>query len=324
MSFQSTVRQRVVYGDETVPGTPVTADQEIPDLKIELAADGESNQYAASGSIINSVVAASKEWAAGSFQGAMGYTTLGWVLDSLFGANTGGVWAPSATAVLVHKTYTMIRGVVGAAFQYAGVYVNGAGLHFGRDKCEVTNGTLMGQNETPGATFPASPTRLALRPVTPKTVSLYTADTFAHLASAGTKLAANSTDGTAIQVDLDWSELLGQVWALDDALDSYAGTVEKFPQMTYKFVVAAEVSGSDYQGPLTLAKYQTNQIVYMRIKATETIGAVTYLLTIDMAVQITKPPKSRDEDGLMVAEIECIPVIDPTTSKWIEITIVNS
>ncbi len=265
---------------------------------------------------MNTIVVATKEWSQGTIEGKMGYGTLPYLFDSVFGIGSGGVWEPEAFLPIDHATYSVTSGTAAHAYGYKGVYANTLGLHWSRDDNKV-DGEVMGQEEIQGVALAGSLEEVLLRPVVPQTTSVWSADSFAELASGATKIA-----GDAFAADVELQGLLEPVYPLDPDYFSYAGTVEAKPQLTAKFQVAAKVGGGDYAVlPFTMANWRQGTRIFLRIQSTQTVDGVTYLLTLDMSLQILKPPQHNAIGNLYVAEWECSFVTDPVSGRWIRATI---
>lgn len=159
----------------------------------------------------------------------------------------------------------------------------------------------------------AAPTTVELMQIQPDQISVYLDDAGAQIGN--TKLSR--------PISIEWKvgDRQGPVWVLDRAQSSYVSTVETDPsgEITLLMQADAELLG-------LYAALRAGTKKFLRIEAVGPVisGGYTYKLLLDQAVFITDVGDFSDEDGVYAHELTLSMADDPTWTKSVEATLVNT
>ena len=149
-------------------------------------------------------------------------------------------------------------------------------MSFGREESTIS-GTAIGTALADGITLTATPTEVALVPVTGPQISVYAEDTVAALTGASPLTGA---------VSVEWSltNRFGPAWFLNGE-NEYSQHVELEPTLEVTLMQEADAEGMEL-----LPIMRTGATKYIRIEAVGAVigaGPDTYKLTIDTACKVT-------------------------------------
>lgn len=321
MAERATINQVTQWGVETVLGTEVNANKLMSALMVEMGPELESSRYRPSGGKFETIIVPNREWTGAGISGPITFTEIIYPLNSVLqkvtptGAGTPKTWtmAPAQTQADTIASYTVEMGSAVRASLFTGAIVTALDLEFSTQGCELS-GEMWGGAMQDGITMTATPTALALKPVLPKHVSVYLADTQAGLDAADPLLRV---------VSAGWSvgNRFGQVWVLNGATDP-AAFVELPIDLGARLRLQADAEG---MGLLTTMR--TGATKFMRILAEseeEVDTGAPYMLQIDTAVKVADVSRFEDEEGQMVLQWDFGGVYDSVWGKATEATVVNA
>ena len=119
--------------------------------------------------------------------------------------------------------------------QYAYLMFHGWGYSFDRKQEVAFNADWFSQSLTDGATLTASPTNIALLPMTGAQCNVYLDTTSAGL---GTTLLAD-----LMKLDFKASNYYGQYWPINRAGTSFTSHIDKLPKCELKLTLTANTAG---------------------------------------------------------------------------------
>lgn len=320
MPERATISQICNIGVEGTAGTAVAANKRLTGLGFSMGVKTGIRSYRAAGYKYGATSALNQEWAEGTFEGPLTYNELAYLLCgavknvSPTTVADSRVWTfqPSSTAEDAVKTFTIEQGSAVRAQRVAYGLITGLNMSFGFEGADVS-APVLAKSITDAHSLTASPTEVALVPVTRPQVTVKLATTAAGLgaASALTRVA---------KVDWNLSDRYGPVWALNGTAD-WATHVEVEPKLEVKLLMQADAVG---MGPLT--DMRANTTTFLRIEAVgPAIGANTYKLTIDTALRVAGDPSElRDEDGVFAIEWTFNAFHDVTWTRAFEVVLINT
>lgn len=311
MAVHSTINQRVQYVVQADIETPGTPDHEFGALKMGYwSPEGTNVDIAPSGYEVPTGSMHTKEWSQAPISGMQTYADLAVLFNSILCTGAAGGTAPTPTGGDTFDVFSIYSGDASAAYGYTAAYTDDLTLTWDRDKSEVS-GQMQAQIETPGVSLAGSPTKLAVVPVNPASVGLWTSTTFA---GAYTRVGLAVSDTAAFTAQLKIPNRRGQVWTLDDSQTSWTTLINKMLNATFDVSLVAEVDGADYAGPLTLADWRTGANVYLKILSAPS----GHSLSITMALTV-KSLKKKEMQGILALDASCGFVADATANKWIQV-----
>jgi hypothetical protein len=267
---------------------------------------------------------ANKEWSEFTIQpSALTYTEFVYLLAAGIGfaapiadGTNGKKWiaalADSGASTL--KTLTIEQGSSIRAEKAAYGHLTSLSYSISRDAVEVSAAGAA-QRITDGITMTASPTEIALKPVSPATVDIYL-DT-AHGALGTTKLL------NVISFEYTMADRLGQMWPVNSANSSFGYIVER--RSINSMVKIAAVA--DAEGMAFLAQWRAGTTKFLRVKALgDAIAGGTpsqYTFQHDMAVQVARLTDKKLDDDAVLVEFELVIVGDSGWGKAQEFTVIN-
>ena len=318
---RATISQVCNLGPEVTAGTAVTAAKRLTGLGFSMGVKTGIRSYRAAGYKYGATSSLNQEWAEGTFEGPLTYNELAYLLcgavknvtPSGAGADKTWTFSPSSTAEDTVKTFTIEQGSAVRAQRFAYGLITGLNMSFGPNGADVT-APVMGKAIEDAVTLNASPTEVALLPITRPQVSV-------KLAATAAGLTAASKLERPIRVDWNLSDRFGPVWALNESTD-WAAHVEVEPKLEVKLLMQADAAG---MGPL--ANLRANTTTFMRIEAVGPVigaGPATNKLTVDTALRVSGDPSEwRDEDGVYAIEWTMNAFHDVTWAKAFNVILIN-
>lgn len=333
---RSTAAQGVQVGVEDTPGTIVPADRTLGSVGFALSPSVESSVFRPRGTKYPTVVTPNQEWAEGDVTGQPTFEEVVVPLSSVFtratvaevmdGATATGaydwVFEPASSAADNPVTFTVESGDANQAERTGHVLVTDFGLEISRSEISQ-DGSAIGQRLESGITLTPGPTPYSdnLTPITPGSVCIYVADTYAGLDDRAT-----SRQGTVLQANPSVGGRFNPVWYLNCVIDSFASFAEApEPDFSLDYVVEANDNGMAW-----LDRFRVGATQFVRIEATgPTIydaGAtpVANLFQWDFAVKVSEPGDLDDEDGIYALHPTLQVVHDPGWGRATRVHVVNT
>jgi hypothetical protein len=322
MPERSSILQGVQIGVESTPGTAVAATKHLLDTTIEMGVQVDMHRYRPVGQKYASSLVVGKEWSQGAVSGALSYTDLVYLLNSLLTTGVitqlGGttayshVFTPAARAVDTPKTYTIEFGGSVRAAKFAYALMTDFAIVVNRSEASIT-GTFMGQAITDGIVLTGAVPDLEEKPVIPTTIAVFMDPTSAALGT--TKLTRLLAFGLTI------GSRYNPVWVVNSAQQAYVSHVEVEPTVQFTFMVEA-----DTQGMTPLASLRTGTSQFVRLKATSVDLAGVgnpYSVQFDLAGKVSALSNFQDSDGVYAIEYTWDVVYDATWGNALLATIIN-
>jgi hypothetical protein len=131
----------------------------------------------------------------------------------------------------------------------------------------------------------------------------------------GTKLTSANTE--AFEAVFKLGKRFAPYWPLDSSLPSFGGRVEDVPEATFSLKLKADVSGSDWVAPVTVAKMDAGTTCWFRVECIgPVLGASTYLMNLIVAVKVIKAYKFTDIDGALLGLTWDFEIVDDGTAAF--------
>lgn len=332
---RSTAAQGVQVGVEATPGTAVPANRSLGSVGFALSPSVESSVFRPRGTKYPTVVTPNQEWAEGDVTGQPTYEEVVVPLSSVFtkavvsevmdGGNPTGaydwVFEPASSAADNPATFTVESGDATQAERTAHVLVTDFGLEISRS--EITqDGSAIGQRLEGGIVLTPAPTPYSdtLTPITPGSVCIYVADTYAGLDDAAT-----ARQGTVLNANPSVGGRFNPVWYLNCVLDSFASFAEApEPDFSLDYVVEANDNGMAW-----LDRFRTGQTQFVRIESQgpqiyDGATPVNMLFQWDFAVKVSEPGELGDEDGIYALHPTLQVVHDPGWGRATRVHVINT
>lgn len=300
---RATINQRIQIGDETTPGTSVSADKLLECFNFNFAAKPEVVTYRAIGHRFASTAEENREWTEIKIDGNLDYQGMTYLAAGVWGiltpsTHSGGttskdwIWTPAVSGAITPRTYTIEQGDSVRAHKASYGLVTGFGYK-GSRKDFTCSASMIAQSISDGITLTASPTAVDLQPVVGKQVNLYIDPTSAAL---GTTQITRGFD-----VEFLYDSAFGSFWPLNRTNTSFTGHVDTAPKTTFKFTVEADSTGMGQ-----LANLQAGSTIYVRVDAQGNIieSAIKYEMIHDMALKLTNISEFKDQDGIFAVQYE--------------------
>lgn len=326
MTDRASVNQEVQWGVESTPGTAVAAGKTVRSMSIDIDVAGDNTMYRPSGHKFNALAIPNMESTTWQItEGKPTYTEIIYPLTAFFGASTDTavgstgkqrVWTIDDVASITQKTLTIQKGSAVRAHQIAYGLLTDLTMTWTRKDGASMTGQGIGQLLTDGITMTASPTDVALVPITGPQLDFYIDSSGAALGT--TKLLR------AFSVEQAITGVYGPVWPINSANASFDGVVELVPTTSVKIVLEADATGMAY-----LSQYRSGDLIFARLAATgSSFEAGTpppsYSFLYDTALGIkTMSGLTADEDGIAAVTLECEMVNDATWGHAVQMTAVN-
>lgn len=252
MAVRAAVNQAVQLGVETVHGTSVPANKLIEAWTWTFGDKPATKQFTATGRKHPGASELLTEMSEGKVAGQGDFNAGVYLLSSLWGKPTPTLHAPSTTAydwiytpalagAYNPTSFTLQNGDTNDAEQYAYVVFSGWGYSFTRKQEVQMTGDWFGQTITDGVTLTASPTAVALSPMTGAQANVYL-DTSS--AGIGTTLLTQDL----LKWDFKSSNLYGQFWPINRANASFTSHLDLMPKYELKMTLHASAAAIAYIG----------------------------------------------------------------------------
>lgn len=141
------VYQRVLLGPETTTGVAVAATRDFPSLSIQFARQHMDQFYRPAGKIVPESGVRHREWSTPSYEGALDYNEIVYVLSGLFGAPTPSnlsgsayswAFAPTGSSFGTAKTFTARQGDTVASALVPGLHFNSMECTISREDARIS------------------------------------------------------------------------------------------------------------------------------------------------------------------------------------------
>lgn len=332
MAERAYVVQKTQIGVETTPGTLVAATKRLQSVSWEVEPQDTTQTFRPLGSKYESIVALQREWSQIAIRGYPSFPDMTYLLSSLMstptvsaimdgGTPTGGyLWTfDSANDVEDNpKTFSIEQGSAVRAMRFGNGIVRTMGLKFNRQTVELTGQALATRVED-GITMTPGATDVELQPMLASNFDMFVDPTFGGL---GTTKLGRLFDGT-----LAYDNKYGAIWPVDSAQDSFAGTVETAPTLTFTAIMEADAAGMGYLDTL-----RRGDTVFGRIRnigpeiynlGTFVASPLHYQMTIDIALKVHNIGRFSDQEGVYAVEFVFHGVEDSGWDKAIHVEIID-
>lgn len=322
MPARAVVNQFVQLGKETVRGTPVAASKLLSAWDWTFGVKSATKQWTASGRKYPSASAQLTEMAAGKISGHGDFAALVYPLSSVYGPATVALVGSSTTAYgwtfmpviagpAAPVSYTVQQGnAVDDSQQYAYTIFSGWGYSFTRKQEVSITGEWFSQSLTDGISMTASPTNIALLPMTGVMTNVYLDTTSAAL---GTTQLSN-----LLKADFKASNYFGQYWPINRTNASFTAHLDTLPKNELKLTLNADATAmalrTAYLELDTVRCYVSVNITGPQIDGVHPTNAQ---MTHNMACFISDMVEFSDVDGVYAVEVT-LQVAEDTT--WTALT----
>jgi hypothetical protein len=297
----STISQTAQIGAEATAGTNIAASKKLSSVGFSFSPNPDISVFRSAGSRIT-------------------YTEIVYLFSGILEkatptGTTEKTWTftPATSAADVIQTYTIEQGSAARAHKVNYALISDLTLSFGREESTIS-GSAIATAMTDGITMTATPTEIALVPVTGPQIKVYAEDTVAALAGA-TELAG------AISVEWSLTNRFGPAWFLNGE-NEYNQHVELEPTLEVTLMQEADAEGMEL-----LPIMRTGATKYIRIEATGPVigaGPGTYKLTIDTACKVTDIGDFSDQEGVYAIEYTMQGFHDATLAGATKAVVINS
>ena len=342
MPERSSVAQISQIGVEATPGTSVAATRRLGSLNLTPSIASEAEMFRPEGFKFATTQVLNREWSEVDvdgtatyeeviypLSGAMNTATVSQVMD---GATPTGAYEwlfqPATDAADNPKTFTLERGQAGVqAERYAHLLFNSFGLEVSRSGVSLSSSAIA-QIATLGVT-PTNgvPQPVALNPIAPGQFSVYMADTYNALTTAGDVSALARKLGRVINANPSIEDRYNPAWFVDGAVPSFATWVENPDGAGGNFglTVEADANGMGY-----VTNFRNGDIKFLRLEANGPViynagvqPNLRYQFRWDMAVRIENVEAFSDEDGIYAIPFTFTPVHDSTWGRAQQVRVRN-
>lgn len=247
---RSAVNQIVQLGVESTHGTPVGANRLLGAFMWQFGARPVTKTFTPTGHKNPTASSYLYETSAGKVSGQGCFNTLIYPLSSLYGTPTPTLhglsttaydwkYKPALTGPYSPTTFTLQNGDTVDAEQYAYVLFTGWGYTYTRTTELQVSGDWMGQVFTDSVTLTASPTTIAVQPITGAMANLYLDSTSAGI--GGTLITQD-----ILKVDFKASNYYGPYFPVNRANSSYTTHKELQPKNELKITFHASSAALAY------------------------------------------------------------------------------
>lgn len=204
-------------------------------------------------------------------------------------------WEPEISGADTFQPYTAERGQTGAIEKFLDVVFNSITLRV-TDAEATRSGDLLGKEAVPGTAMTASPTTMDSTPTGDVEWELFHAADMTAIAAESNKIL------TGFESEWNYGPKFVPWTPINRSNRSHAGLVQRKPATGLRMALGFDVSGSDYAGPLTLAKKRAGTPTVFRIKGTgpEIVPGTPYLYVVDLETRILNVPgRTRIQEALL-------------------------
>lgn len=341
MPERSSVAQVSQIGLEATPGTAVAATRRLGSLTISPSITTETEPFRPAGMKFPTLTVLNREWTEVDVEGVptfeevviplSGAVNAATVNELVDGSTQTGVYewvfTPSSTSADAPKTFTLEAGQAGVqAERFSHLLFTGFSMDISRSAVTIGGSGIAKaaeKNVTPtaGLSTPAT-----LTPITPGMFSVYMADTYAGLSTAGASNPANRL-GRVISTAPAIEDRYNPAWFVNQAEQSFTTWVESPDGVGGEVGLTVE---ADANGMAHLDTMRSGATKYVRIEA---LGPVLYnagtqpnlraMFRWDMAVKVASPDTWSDEDGIYAIPWTLQPVHDGAWGQAHQITVRN-
>lgn len=310
MTERSTINQRIQIGDETTPGTGVSADKLLECFNFGFGPKVDVATFRGTGRRWISTAEENREWTELKIDGNLDYQGFTYLVAGVWGiltpsTHTGGttskdwIWTPAVSGAITPRTFTVEQGDSVRAHKIVYGLITGFGYKGSRTDFTCT-ASMIGQSISDGITMSSSPSAVTLVPVVGKHVNLYIDTSSGGI--GGTQVTR------AFNIDYSYDTAFGPFWPLNRSNTSFAGHVDVAPNNTIKILVEADSTGMGY-----LSNLQNGDYLYVRVDAQGGIieSTIHYAITHDMAIKLTDISEYKDQDGIFAIEYTGMIAEDP-------------
>lgn len=321
----SAIANGMQLGVEATEGVAIAANKKFQSIGFNLSPNVETDEHMPQGYFFPTGITPNLDWSEGDISGRGNYNELAYLMASLMGyaapvqqgATTAYLWThtPGINAPNTHKTFTVEQGQSGSgnARKVAGVYVNGVEITMSRKGGVEIGGSVVGRQFLKGQTLTSSPTLIPFMPILPTQIDVYQDTSWGALGT--TKLLDD------IAASVKFGDRFSPFWTLNSANASFASKVNRKPSSDVSLRMAANATGYAYLDTLRAAGQ-----VFVRLEAVGPLIASTYYykFTIDMCLGYAGAAGEDEDDDALVLEAPMRLVADATSSKAIEVRLVNT
>lgn len=328
MAGRSMAVQIAQIQKEVTPGTAITDAMLRPaSLRLRPGVNTEGgSSFTAAGANAPTAYLGGDEWGVWGVEGIQDYNTLGYIAESVLGTSvtTGPadgasthVWSPKDYGADGLATYTTQFGDNTSAIQAAQLAFNSLGITIQRGTLGITSNAISRKLNFGATLTTVGATTVPAVPIHPTSYNVYADDTWAGLGT--TKLLAcyefNVTNPDKYVPDSP----------INSAVDGFEQLIQADGrEFNVDIQVAIDVAGVS----LVTNHYRAGALKFFRIETEGAlIGATSrYKMTYDLAVRITGVGEVTAVSGSNVAVLPLTGqlIIDPTSGKYQELTIVNA
>lgn len=324
MPEAAAVIQSTQLGVETVAGTAVAASKAVESFAIAPGPKMNNTARTIPGFRYPVAVTRGKRWTEASYDGYLSFSDAPYLFSSLLKkvtptAGSGGeaaartwTFTSSLTANDTPQTYTVEVGDATNARRFPYGVINTLSLKQEDDGYAVS-GNMLGTALETGITKTATPTIVAPIPAASVDSTIGFASTFAGAATALTRV---------LSVSCEFAERWKPVNNVSSA-ESWVGLVDAETGFTVKMMLAADTVAD---GLLADQKAGTAKFFDWTIQGAviPTCTTSRYTVKVRAAVNITDVSELKDQDGVYALEVTLTGMVDPTSSKAVEVTCINA
>jgi hypothetical protein len=245
----------------------------------------------------------------GSGAGLTGGTTPGVTIAAVAAASAEAwTFQPDAADADTFDSLTFEKGSSLGASQVAGCRLDEIDLTFTPEKTVELKAKMVGKSTTDGITMTGAPTEIAFKPISPRDVDVYFADTLAGILS-----------GQIVPLETKFSlkNRFTPVYGLDSAESSFGDFVERALECTAQITVEMDTDAEGY-----MTKLRDGSTKYLLILARgETMATgEPYRLAITLPCKFTKSARNAKSD-VHCGVFDLVGVYDATAGYSVKVVV---
>lgn len=221
------------------------------------------------------------------------------------------VFQPVPFGPSLTKTFVVQEGQTGAVYNYNNVCIPDLNMRFMRTGASQAGGRFLGRKQDPGGALTTATLRQG-RAINGIKTGLWEADDWTSLLGGG----AVRLDPVGIDLAVRHNGVFGPWFALDDSIESFAGILEGAIDAGFQITVLADVDEglADIAGRFNFASMEDGEDIFLKVLNVGPIitGATPYSHEINIAGQISGPPRRSNAGNLRVWQWDCI-----FTPSWV-------
>lgn len=316
--------QRFQLGYEASYDAGATVNRRMLGLTLDLDPQVSRTKNMAQGYNFASSTTLGKDYTEGDLGGALVFDELHHMFSMALGTVAPAPQTP-ATAIqwqwdlpnagdITPKSAKIERGDTNTAESFTGAVLTDLELSWDREGFEV-GGTVMGTRLNESATLTtASVTTMPQIALDPAKIGVFIDTTSGGLGT--TRMLR------AFQGGISLGGLFGQIWALNELKTSFDGILSLVPDSETTITLMADAAG---KALLTSLRAGDRRFLRWRVLGPQIgIGPATYLLQIDLAIDIVDVDSFGDEDGVYAIPLTFAPMADEGWTRAGRITVVNT